>query len=254
MQDIAPDRNHSGLEEISLNAWPALRTFYYDGWLLRFANGYTRRANCVLPLYRSRVDPATKIRYCETVYAEQGQRVVFKLTDGRQDAALDAVLEACGYQREAPTGVQVLALGSIPKRQLAAELCSERPTAAWIDAFIRLNNVPERHRTTMETMLASILPQHCFMSLTQDGEIVATGLAVVERGYVGLFDIVTAPHMRRQGIGTHLIEQLLEWGRANGAKTAYLQVMHTNEAALRLYAALGFRDAYSYWYRVQPPD
>ena len=34
-------------EELSLNSHPAIQTNYYDGWLLRFGNGYTARANSV---------------------------------------------------------------------------------------------------------------------------------------------------------------------------------------------------------------
>jgi hypothetical protein len=29
-------------EELLLNMWPALQTKLYDGWILRFANGYTK--------------------------------------------------------------------------------------------------------------------------------------------------------------------------------------------------------------------
>ena len=39
------------LEEYSANAWPSQKTLFVEGWALRFAGGYTRRANSVLPLH-----------------------------------------------------------------------------------------------------------------------------------------------------------------------------------------------------------
>src|SRR5258708_7122210 len=80
----------------------------------------------------------------------------------------------------------------------------------------------------------------CFCALKQEDEIVAVGLAVVERGYVGLYDIVTAPALRNQGLGTQLLLHLLHWGKANQAHSAYLQVMYDNAAAVHVYAKLGF--------------
>jgi ribosomal protein S18 acetylase RimI-like enzyme len=45
------------------------------------------------------------------------------------------------------------------------------------------------------------------------------------------------------------MSSLVEWGRQQGAKTAYLQVMASNQAAINLYESLGFREHHRYWYR-----
>ena len=38
-----------GLESRLLNAWPSFDYQTYDGWILRLANGYSKRANSVTP-------------------------------------------------------------------------------------------------------------------------------------------------------------------------------------------------------------
>src|SRR4030042_4455225 len=68
------------IEEISVNAWPALQTSLYDGWVLRFAGGFSRRSNSILPLYPSQKEIIQKIRMCESLYRERGLPVVFKIT------------------------------------------------------------------------------------------------------------------------------------------------------------------------------
>jgi N-acetylglutamate synthase len=100
-------------------------------------------------------------------------------------------------------------------------------------------------------LLGLIVPTTGFATLRHDGETVAVGLAVREGDHVGLFDIVTAPSVRNQGIGRRLVSGLLRWGRDGGATRGYLQVMLTNEPARHLYETLGFREAYQYWYRVR---
>jgi ribosomal protein S18 acetylase RimI-like enzyme len=240
------------LEERALNAWPALETVYYDGWVLRCAGGYTRRANSVQALYPGAGDAPGKIRYCEEVYWGRGQDAVFKLTAAAEPAGLDGVLAAAGYRHEAVTSVQVCALGDLAlPADGAGVTLSGQASEQWLDAFCRLNGVAARHRGTMARMLVSTVPAHCFLAREVDGAIVALGMAVVERGYVGLFDIVTAAAWRGRGLGRQTVLQLLAWGRARGAPQAYLQVMVDNAPALRLYAGLGFREAYPYWYRVK---
>ncbi len=240
------------LEECGLNAWPALQTLAYDGWLLRLADGYTRWANSVQPLYGSTLNPLTKIRHCEAVYRARGQDSVFKLTPAAVPGDLNGLLAAQGYRQEALTSVQTRALTGIELPADAAVTTADEPTAAWMEDVCDLSGVAERHQRAMARMLGSIVPSACFAALRQGDETVAVGLAVAEREYVGLFDIITAAHARRQGHARRLVQHLLRWGRAAGAHAAYLQVMRDNTPALRLYEQLGFHEAYPYWYRVKP--
>lgn len=50
------------MEELSLNNWQPLSTLLYDGWVLRFANGYTKRANSIQPILYSTLELEQKNR------------------------------------------------------------------------------------------------------------------------------------------------------------------------------------------------
>jgi ribosomal protein S18 acetylase RimI-like enzyme len=245
------------LEELSLNAWPSLETVYYDGWLLRFANGFTRRANSVNAIYPSTADVAEKIRCCEELYRSRRQAIVFKMTPACQPETLDDELASRGYTREAETSVQLLPLQGIDVPELSQDLQlgdSDQPTERWVACYMRLSEQAGHHMPVLRQMLDRISPRRCFLSLDQGGETIAVGMGVLERGYLGLFDIAVEAALRGRGLGTQCVSQLLRWGQTNGAQHAYLQVMHSNTAAVRLYARLGFSEAYSYWYRVLRTD
>ncbi len=239
------------LEEISLNAWPALQTVVYDGWLLRFAEGYTRRANSINPLYPATRDLDAKLAFCEPLYHARGLPVIFKLAEGAAPPDLDAALAERGYDADAHTSVQRLDLARAvhampPDVEITPEL-----TPGWLDAFTRLSDLSAHPRAVLPRILANIVPAHAYASLSADGRVVATGLGVAQAGYVGLYDIVTDPAYRGRGFGGQIVAGLLAWGGTNGATTAYLQVMLNNPPALRLYARLGFAESYRYWYRVR---
>jgi ribosomal protein S18 acetylase RimI-like enzyme len=239
------------IEEISMNALPALETALYDGWVLRFAGGYTRRANSVYPLYPGNLPIEEKIAACEELYRKRGLPVMFKLTAASLPEGLDGVLASRGYRPEAATLVQRLRLHQRPWAvSPEVALAGELPDA-WFMALARLNDLSQQNQAMLRRMLVGALPQMCFASIAVDGAIVTCGLGVLLRGHLGLYDIVTDPAHRRQGFARRLVESLLAWGRQHGAHTAYLQVMVQNAAALKLYAALGFSDLYRYWYRVK---
>ena len=247
------------LEEACLNAWPGLRERVLDGWLLRFGDGFTRRANSVQPIHAGREDAEEKRARCEAAYAALGQRCIFKITPLVQPPELDALLARAGYRREAETSVQVLEPLSGAAADPACALL-DALDEAWLAAFTRMDATPAQHRAALRAILAHIAVPHVAALRTMGGSggsggtagtAAACGRAVHEESRVGLFDIATDATLRRQGHATRLIAHLLEWGRARGATRAYLQVEVDNAPARALYERLGFREVYRYWYRVK---
>jgi N-acetylglutamate synthase len=237
------------LEELAMNAWPALQTVLDDGWVLRFAGGYTKRANSIHPLYPSSLAVDGKVEACEAIYRSRGLPAVFKLTPASRPESLDATLAARGYRLDSPTSVQTLDLNGWHRAPVHLPSITEAFSEEWLAAACRLGNIAEHHRPAMRQMLQSIVPARCFASICLD-EVIASGIGVEQNGFVGLFDIVTDARFRRQGYGRALVEGIIGWGQRLGAHTAYLQVVANNEPARRLYSNLGFTEIYRYWYRI----
>jgi N-acetylglutamate synthase len=239
------------IEECCLNAWPGLRQRELDGWLVRFGDGFTSRANSVNPLHPGAQDAAAKLARCEAAYRAVGQPTIFRVTPLAHPPGLDELLAARGYLREKETVVQVLE----PLRGGAAdEACSlvDVLDPAWEAPFADLNEVPARHRAAHRAILAQIVPPQTGAVLQVAGALACCGRAVTEDEQVGLFAIATEPAQRRRGLARRLVRHLLAWGQGHGARRAYLQVEADNEPALRLYEELGFREIYRYWYRRRP--
>lgn len=238
------------IEEAGLNSWPALQQLHYDGWLVRFAQGYTKRANSVTPLYPSLEPGEGKIAWCEQLYRQRRLPTVFRLLSFSEESQrLDHMLEQCGYTALDLTRVWSLPLSSAPTEGNLAlrnlSLAEWLPIyAQWTERFSDLQHV---HRLLLEQIMSPTL----FAALYQDDVCVACGLGVLEDNVFGLFDIVTNPEQRRKGYGMQLVTSMLAWGKQQGAQDAYLQVVDTNMPARQLYAKLGFEERYQYWYRRQ---
>jgi ribosomal protein S18 acetylase RimI-like enzyme len=242
------------LEEVACRALPAQITRHYDGWLLRYNGGYTRRANAIYPLYGSSLDINEKIEFCETLYRNQQQPVIFKLTQASQPSDLENRLIDRDYKPGPVTQLQKLALDQAQLPLITTFPGSYRVNAEWFKAYTTLNQVPNKHHDTLREMLLLLrLPAYYAIVRHDNGAVCAVGLAVHDETWVGIFDVVVAEAYRQQGYGKHLIQILLAWGKKQGAKNAYLQVQETNTAARHLYQRLGFQQMYRYWYRELAP-
>jgi GNAT superfamily N-acetyltransferase len=234
-----------------MNAYPAQKTRFYDGWVLRFSNGLSHRANSVNPIYPSGMPIEEKVEACEDMYAEHGLPPVFKLTDA-SPAGLDEYLEARGYGIVTPTYLFTSSI--LPAAREKGSVAVQKGIGvAWRANLLRLKGLTDtKQKDTANAMMNLIQNDAMCASVDVDGKAVACGLCVIERGYAGLFDIVVDEEYRRHGYGHRLCGALLAEASANGAKHAYLQVEAANGPAIALYKTMGFESAYQYWYRVRP--
>jgi len=242
------------LEELALNAWAAPQTQVYDGWLLRFAGGFTRRANSVQALYPPQRPLDEKIAFCESVYWDKGLTATFKLTEAAQPADLDAQLESRGYAVSGRTAVMALSLEGVDADTEFEDITTaDTPGAAWLNLYYQANDVEVAHYGIARRMLSEnrLMPT-TFITIWDGTTPVGVAMLTLERGYAGVFDVAVAADQRGKGYGKRLMTAVLVNARQQGAHSAFLQVMHENEAALKLYDGLGFKTVYDYWYRQQP--
>jgi ribosomal protein S18 acetylase RimI-like enzyme len=232
----------------AFRAWPALESSMTHGWIQRFSSGYTKRANSINALEPDRELTSDLKNELEMPYRQRGMAPVWRLTR-LAPAGADSLLAQAGYRLIDESLVQQATIDSrfAPDPEVSIDPV---PSPAWLAGFAALSPVAPEHHGTMARMLRSIAAPVAFASVEDAGEPIAFALGVVEGDHVGLFDVLVAPQARRRGLARRLTQSIGAWGRAQGARFAYLQVVATNTAALPLYADLGFHTVYTYAYRV----
>jgi ribosomal protein S18 acetylase RimI-like enzyme len=237
------------IEELSLNAWPGLQQILLDGWVLRFAGGYSRRANSAYAMYGGTKSVEEKVEICERIYREKELPPMFKLTPATEPADLDPILKARGYAEEGRASVRVLELPNVMRED---DVCAQgwnEPNEQWFDVVAEMTVLSVHKKAMLRGIITNIACPIRLAAMMEGEQIVACGLGVLQGSHLGLFDVMTRPERRRQGWGRRLVDHLLDWGKRGGAERAYLQVVVDNTPAMALYDRLGFVEAYQYWYR-----
>ncbi len=239
------------IEEVSINEWRYLQTNIYDGWIIRYANGYTKRANSINPLYNSEEDLEKKIKYCETLFINRGLPIVYKLTQESKPTDLDNELAKKEYKKIDLTSVQILDLNKFNNVKDDRCIVDTNLTDTWLEAFCKFSKIKDKERLTLKKMLTKSTVDNYYFKLIRDGHIIACGLGVKENIYFGLFDIIVEENYRGKGYGIKLLNEILTFAKINLAQKAYLQVVANNYPAIKLYEKVGFKEIYKYWYRVK---
>jgi N-acetylglutamate synthase len=244
------------VEETCMNAWPALKEVFYDGWLIRLADGATRRTNSVNVLRPGDRALADKIAYCEAVYRAHAQPSYFRILSTAAPE-LDAALATRGYAKEDETSTLYMNFRKhrplAPTKSIAVDILEGRPTRDWLAAHQRHSRRTPQEAKALHAVL-DVLAVPAFFAEARDdtGEIASVAFGAIHEKLMCLQWVVTDPAQRHKGLSRAALSALLQRGRESGATGACLQVVSDNHSAIRLYEGLGFaNELYRYHYRVR---
>jgi GNAT superfamily N-acetyltransferase len=247
------DRLSASAEEACFNAWPALKEIFYDGWLIRLANGETRRTNSVNVIGRGSRDLAEKIAHCERIYGAHAQPAYFRIRS-IDDPGLEDALEERGYRAEDDTRTLFMDFSATPPEtsSRAIEILEGPPTDEWLAAHEAFLGHAPRKDDLRRTLLGLVALPIAFAAARDDnGKIVSVAYAALHDRLVSLQWVATDPAQRRKGLSRAILGDLLLWAEKRGAEGACLQVVAGNRPAVTLYESMGFdRELFRYHYRV----
>ena len=239
------------IEEVCFNAFPSLKQAIFGDWLLRFADGLTRRANSVNQLRPTAGDPSAVIAAAEPLYALQGLPTIFRVLS-IADPSLEEALTRHGYSAEGDSCVMSGPLSADVASADPAVRLLERPEPEWLAAMVRLQGYRAAQAVTYRRIVEAIAVPVRFALLTIDGRPAALALGALHDGLLCYESVVTDPAHRRHGLSRRIIATLAAWAKESGARALCLEVEAGNAPALALYGSIGMRELYRYHYRRQP--
>ena len=242
------------LERSMLTSWPALSMAFDGEWVIRLADGVTKRANAVTCLSADDHDLDRRIDRIETIYGDRDLPAIFRLSP-LASSALDLRLNERGWRRFDETIVMIGDLEEVCARldgNAHHDVTIDRkPTETWLRNCYRIDDSTPAHLATLTAMLNRLVPKAGYGRIGGNDPIDALALLVIDAELAGLFEVLTIKERRRQGLARALLGTLFSWSRTEGATTAWLPVVADNLPAIGLYQKLGFREVYRYHYRAK---
>jgi ribosomal protein S18 acetylase RimI-like enzyme len=235
------------LQAICSAGWPARETERLGGWLLRAHAGITGRANSAMAIGDPGLAMPVALDAVTQWYVDRGLAPLLQLPLADP---VNLAMAELGWARRHVTIVQVAPvdalLRSLPTRPELGVTVTPAPTPEWLSLMHDLDaDDPDTH---VEILTGPEVVG--FATLSRDGQPVGIGRVSVEGDWAGITSVDVAPAARRQGIAGAVMRTLVSWAAERGAQATYLQVRAANDAALRLYAALGYATHHPYVYRA----
>ena len=242
------------IEDASLTASQPREQAFFDGWLLRYANGKAKRARSVNLVAAGERPLDEKLRYCSEFFARHRLPLILRMTPFSQPRDVDDALAHAGYLAAEDTRVMVGRLDAMNAVRCPDVALVELDGDAFGATLASLHGLDlQRGAVERDRYARSPLPG-IYVAVVEGGRAVACGSAIVDGDLVGVFGMVTAAENRGRGLATAIVNALLRRAARRGGVTAYLQVEAGNVPARHVYSKFGFADGYAYWYRRPPGE
>lgn len=222
---------------------PAVETSYVGQWLLRASDGWTGRANSLLPAGDPGMPLADALKHTEAFYDERG---LPPLALVRLGTDRDAEFRQHGWVESRPGQSDALVLhtsldlvNGVPAYEVEID---DKPDAEWYAVAFE-GEVPAPAPKVMEGA-----PKAVFASIRQDGKVAAVGRGSMTGHWLGIDGVRVHPEYRRRGLATAVLQGLARWSGAQGGRRTYLEVLEDNTAAVSTYLSLGYAEAYRFRY------
>ncbi|MFX1419294.1 MAG: GNAT family N-acetyltransferase [Promethearchaeota archaeon] len=245
------------LQEVLMNSWPAHHYYFLNGWVLRFTDGVTARANSVFPLsYTGNLDYLDKdIKIVEKAYKAYNLPAIFTIPEHFEPSNLDSKLLEHGYQQlGCVTHTMIISVQEL-KREIINEEFKYNFYFERVNDFsnflAQYSNRDKQAQNVLDALAKRIkIPQKRFMIAKKNNKVIGTLMGILDPlKFLYIVDVLIHPDFRQQKIATSMFYKLIkEWGIPNGVKMIWLQVETENPIAMNLYKNLGLKKAYSYYY------
>ncbi|MFJ8820472.1 GNAT family N-acetyltransferase [Streptomyces sp. NPDC102467] len=245
-----PSATYPELARVASRGWQPIESERLGAWELRAADGFTRRANSVLPVGDPGMPLDDALSRVQDWYAARGLPAYAQTATGAAGAqeVLCAELEARGWLREVSAELRIAALAPVadapddPRVLLSRDL-----EAQWLGRYQR------KGASEVATRVLRAGPSVWFATVSGEGEVpAAIGRCVVDGRWAGFAAVEVDPACRRQGLASAVMTALARRALDEGASAAWLQVEADNEGARALYDRMGFSTHHAYHHYRAP--
>jgi GNAT superfamily N-acetyltransferase len=241
------------LEVVCSRAWPPLVEEPLNDWRLRWAGGFTGRANSALAVGDAgRPVPDALRAVCDFAHDRGIQPMVQVIRDSPNERAIVAEgwFPATRHHRGHEVVVLTKPSFHVKARSPGGSFhvkVHDEPTPGWWELTLGPGEDIPAARSVLTGGKVG------YGVATLDGVTAGVVRGALVDGWLHVGRLEVGPAFRRRGLASALMGALHTWGAEHGADQAALQVAEGNSGALALYAGLGYAPHHRYRYWVPAP-